>query len=196
MITKNDLYTYFGKLINDMFPEQVARYFGFSDNPKERFWASSQNQNPRDNVQTMIYFSCKNSSWKTDMAVVTKYSSQDVQYTDEMRQVILDIDICSKIMPPGTAQDIAHYISNKLQSDYLEDWQNQNPEYLFAFESLKVLDLSALLQTQTWTERQRCSIKFNFRDNVVLSKVQMTKIPESVETVHDSVDFTLNMKKQ
>lgn len=195
MITRDDLIKYFGSLIEDIFSEGVAEYFEFSDDKKERYWYGNLNQNPRDAVKTMIYYSVRNNAWKSERAVITGYLQDNRQYTDEMRQVILSIDVVSKVNPIGTAQDVVHYIVSKLQSDYLEEWQRKNPDKIFALEGFNTYDLTALLQTETWCERQRIDIRFNFRDNIVFDEVSMTRIPESMDTLHDSVDFKIEMKE-
>lgn len=195
MITRDNFIKYFGSLIEDMFSEGVAEYFGFSEDKTERYWYGNLNQNPRDAVQTMIYYTVRNGVWKSERAVVTKYLSDGSQYSDEMRQVILSIDVVSKVNPIGTAQDVIHYITSKLQGDYLEQWQTAYPEKIFALEGFKTYDLTALLQTETWCERQRIDIRFNFRDNIVLDKTDMTRIPTSIDDLHESVDFSINTKE-
>lgn len=195
MITRDDLIKCFGSLIENIFSEGVAEYFGFSEDKEERYWYGNLNQNPRDAVKTMIYYSVRNEVWKSNRAVITRYSDDGSQYTDEMRQVVLSIDVVSKVNPIGTAQDVIHYIVSKIQGDYLEQWQSDHPDKLFALENFKTYDLTALLETETWSERQRIDMRFNFRDNIVFDKADMTRVPESIEDLHNSIDYTLEMKE-
>lgn len=195
MLTKRDLIEACGSLIANMFPEKVALSFGFSENPSERFWCAAQNQSVRDAVKTILFFSIKNSAWKSPRAAISKFKSNGTEFVEELRQVTLTIDVYSKIMPPGTAQDVVRYIGAKIQSSFFDEWRELFPEIGFAFEGMDSIDLSPLLQTQTWSERCQCTIRLNYKDTITLTQVAMTRVPTSIGDVRNSVDYVVENKK-
>jgi hypothetical protein len=193
MITKQTLLDAFGELMEMVFPDPIAVNFGFSENPDARFFASAQNQNPREDVPTALNFSIKDSPWKSRRQVVHHYDELNREVVEEMKQVCLTVDVYTKISPPGNAMDILNYLQKALQSNIIYDWYDKYN--WLALERFDVMpDLSYLLQGQTWSERQQLRIYFNYREKTIMDKTYMTRIPTSIEDVPNSVEVGINIK--
>ena len=193
MITKQTLLDAFGEFMEMVFPDPIAVNFGFSEDPESRFFAASQNQNPREDVPTALVFSVKDEPWKSRRQVVHHYDNQKREVVEEMKQVCFTVDVYSKLEPPGNAMDVLNYLSKAIQSNIIYDWyDNYDWITLERYESMP--DLSVLLQGQTWTERQELKIYFNYREKTVMDRTYMTRIPTSIEDVPNSVEVKLDVK--
>ena len=111
-----------------------------------------------------------------------------------MRQITLTIDIYSKVVPIGTANDIAHWLNSALISDMYDDWKQIN-KYPIVIENIEpIMDLSYLLEGNVWNNRAQLVVKLNYRDTTQMAKVYMTRAPESIEDTPNSVDAQTTLK--
>ena len=182
-------------LLSYMLPDDVATSFGFSTDKNQRIILAYTNQTPRPEAKTVIYFSFKDEAYKQARSDPYHYSTTDVQVLEHMRQITLTIDAYSKMIPIGVANDVAHWLNSALISDMYQDWQQIN-KYPIVIENIEnVLDLSYLLEGNTWNSRAQLIVKLNYRDTTKMSKIYFTRVPESIEDTPNSVDAKTVLKQ-
>lgn len=181
-------------LLSAMLPDSVAQTFGFSYNANERIWLANTNQTPRGNAKTIMYFSFKDSAYKQARSDPHHYTNDNEEVMEQMRQIRLTVDVYSKVVPIGTANDVVRWLNTALISDQYEEWQH-NTGYGIAVERIELMpDLTALLQDQTWNERAQMVVYLNYRDLVRMGTVYMTRKPESLEDTPNSVNAKTVLK--
>lgn len=182
-------------LLSYMLPDDVATGFGFSTDPNQRIILAYTNQTPRPETKTVMYFSFKDEAYKQAISDPYHYAANDVQVLEHMRQITLTIDIYSKVVPIGVANDVAHWLNSALISDMYQDWQ-QIKKYPIVIENIEpVLDLSYLLEGNVWNNRAQLVVKLNYRDTTKMAKVYFTRVPESIEDTPNSVDAKTVLKQ-
>lgn len=182
-------------LLSYMLPEDVAVQFGFSADPNQRIILAYTNQTPRPETKTVMYFSFKDEPYKQAISDPYHYTTNDIQVLEHMRQITLTIDIYSKVVPIGTANDVAHWLNSALISDMYQDWQQIN-KYPIVIENIEpILDLSYLLEGNVWNNRAQLVVKLNYRDTTKMAKVYFTRVPESIEDTPNSVDAKTVLKQ-
>lgn len=193
MIDKQTFLDAFYELVDMVFADPIAINFGFSEDKEARFFASAQNQNPREDVPTALNYSVKDTPWKSRRQIVHYYDNQEREVVEEMKQVCFTVDVYSKLNPPGNAMDILNYLEKALQCDIIYDWYEKY-DWLTLERIDSMPDLSYLLQGQTWSERQQMKIYFNYREKTIMNKTYMTRVPTSIEDVPNSVETSVNIK--
>lgn len=183
-------------LILKMIPDAFAQENGFSENLDRRALLAYTNQVPRGPEQTVVYFSMIDTPYKSNLADPHHYDKNNVEILEQMRQIKLTVDCYSKIIPIGTAKDVIRLIGSGMLSDSFEEWATENG-YNVALENIEYTpDLSPLLQGNEWNERQRIIIYLNYRDNVPMNPVYMTRVPTSIEDTPNSVDAKTRLVNQ
>lgn len=184
-------------LIEYMLPDAFAVDNGFSANADERIWLAYTAQTPRGNYQTVLYFSIKDEPYKQNISDPHHYDPQtNTEILEQMRQIALTIDCYSKVIPIGTAKDVIRMIGAGLLSDQFEEWRNTQDKFV-AIENIEYSpDLTPLLEGREWNERQRMTVFLNYRDNVALNPVPMTRVPSSLDDVSNSVKTKITLKGQ
>ena len=178
-----------------MLPDDVATGFSFSTDPNQRIVLAYTNQTPRPETKTVMYFSFKDEPYKQAISDPYHYTTNDVQVLEHMRQITLTIDIYSKVVPIGTANDVAHWLNSALISDMYQDWQQIN-KYPIVIENIEpVLDLSYLLEGNVWNNRAQLVVKLNYRDITKMAKVYMTRKPIDLPDTPNSVDAKTVLKQ-
>ena len=181
-------------LISTMLPDSVATEFGFSSNPNERILLAYTNQIPRPEVKTCLYFSIKDEAYKQARSDPHHYDSNDIEVLEQMRQIQLTIDIYSKVVPIGNANDVARWLNTMLISDQFEEWRRIG-NWPAVIERIDLMpDLTYLLESNVWNNRAQLVVYLNYRDVVSTSKLYMTRKPDSIEDLPNSVDYEAVLK--
>lgn len=181
-------------LLSYMLPDQVASDFGFSDNLNERIFLAFTNQIPRPEVKTVMYFSIKDESYKQARSDPHHYNSNNEEILEQMRQIILTVDVFSKIVPIGTANDVVRWLNAALISDQFEEWRRAG-NWPAVIENIEIIpDLTYLLEGQSWNNRAQLVIKLNYRDVINIAKTFMTRVPLSLEDTPNSVNAKVELK--
>lgn len=182
-------------LLSAMLPDDKATEFGFSVNTDERIILAYTNQIPRPETKTVLYFSFKDEAYKQAISDPYHYTTNDIQVLEHMRQITLTIDVFSKAVPIGTANDVVHWLNSALISDMYADWQHATgwPAVIENIES--VLDLSYLLEGQVWNNRAQLVVKLNYRDTTQMAKVYMTRRPIDLPDTPNSIDAKTVLKQ-
>lgn len=181
-------------LLSAMLPDSVADDFGFSAKTNERIYLAYTNQVPRPEVQTCIYFSIKDEAYKQARSDPHHYDSNDIEVLEQMRQIKLTVDIYSKVVPIGNANDVARWLNTMLISDQYEEWRRAG-NWPAVIERIDIMpDLTYLLESNVWNNRAQLVIYLNYRDVVSTSKLYMTRKPDSIEDLPNSVDYVAILK--
>ena len=181
-------------LLSYLLTDDIAAEFGFSTDPNQRIILAYTNQTPRPETKTVLYFSFKDEAYKQARSDPYHYDTNNVQVLEQMRQITLTIDIYSKVVPIGAANDVARWLNSALISDMFDDWK-QIKKYPIVIENIEpVIDLSYLLEGNVWNNRAQLVVKLNYRDAVKMAKVYMTRIPDSLEDTPNSVDAKTVLK--
>ena len=78
-----------------------------------------------------------------------------------MRQIRLVIDVYSKIVPTGTANDVVRWLNNALISDMFYEWQ-LSTKWPAVVQRIELMpDLSHLVEGQVWNERAQLIVYLN-----------------------------------
>jgi hypothetical protein len=182
-------------LLTYMLPEDVATQFEFSADQNQRIILAYTNQTPRPETKTVVYFSFKDEPYKQAISDPYHYTTNDVQVLEHMRQITLTIDAYSKVVPIGTANDVAHWLNSALISDMFEDWRHAK-KYPIVIENIEpVIDLSYLLEGNVWNNRAQLVVKLNYRDTTKMEKVYMTRKPIDLPDTPNSVDAKTVLKQ-
>lgn len=175
-------------LLSTMLPEAMAESFGFDTNPNKRILLAYSNQIPRPESDTVMYFSIKDEPYKQARSDPHHYNSNNVEILEHMRQIRLTIDVYSKTVPMGTANDVVHWLNSALISDMYEDWQRATG-WSAVIENIEIMpDLSYLLEGQVWNNRAQLVIKLNYRDTTNMSQMYMTRRPLDLEDLRNSIN--------
>lgn len=181
-------------LISTMLPDAVATDFGFSANQEERIYLAFTNQVPRPEVKTCLYFSIKDEAYKQARSDPHHYDSNNIEVLEQMRQIQLTIDIYSKVVPIGNANDVARWLNTMLISDQYDEWRRAG-NWSAVIERIDLMpDLTYLLESNVWNNRAQLVVYLNYRDVVSTSKLYMTRKPESTEDLTNSVDYKAILK--
>lgn len=196
MLTNKERVALCNSLIETMLPEQVALDYGFSTNPDERIWLAHTQQTPRGKYDTVLYFSIEDYAYKQNISDPHHYDPQtNVEILEQMRQIILTIDCYSKQIPIGAAKDVLRIIGAGLISETFEEWTRENG-YNIALENVEYApNLTPLLEGHEWNERRQMKVYLNYRDNVALNRVYMTRVPTSLEDTPNSVTTKITLKQ-
>ena len=174
-------------LLSTMLPNDKAVEFGFSANADERIILAYTNQTPRPETQTVMYFSFKDAPYKQAIADPHHYDKNDNEVLEHMRQITLTIDVFSKIVPIGMANDVIEWINSALISEMFEDWRTAT-KWPAVIESIELMpDLTYLLEGQVWNNRAQLVVKLNYRDSTKMSKIYFTRVPSSIDDTPNSV---------
>lgn len=176
-------------LLSAMLPEDVATHFGFDANPEKRIFLSYTNQTPRPDSKTVMYFSMKDEAYKQARSDPHHYNKNNEEVLEHMRQITLTVDVYSKVVPIGTANDVVHWLNSALISDMYEDWQRETG-WSAVIENIELMpDLSYLLESNVWNNRCQLVIKLNYRDSTVMSKMYFTRVPLDLEDLPNSINY-------
>ena len=182
-------------LLSTLLPEQTALDFGFDVDANKRIFLAYTNQTPRPESKTVMYFSIKDEAYKQARSDPHYYDKNNIEYLEQMRQIILTIDVYSKVVPIGAANDVARWINSALISDMFEEWARRTG-YSLALENVEIMpDLSYLLEGNVWNNRSQLVVKLNYRDITKMSGVSMTRIPDSLEDTPNSVNTEVELKQ-
>ena len=106
-----------------------------------------------------------------------------------MRQMTLTLDVYSKVVPIGTANDVVRWLNSALISDMYEDWQRATG-WSAVIENIEIMpDLSYMLQDQVWNNRSQLVIKLNYRDTTRMMNMYMTRRPLDLEDLRNSINY-------
>lgn len=176
-------------LLSAMLPETKATQFGFDANPEKRIFLAYTNQTPRPESKTVLYFSIKDEPYKQARSDPHHYTKDNVEVLEHMRQITLTVDVYSKVVPIGTANDVIHWLNSALISDMYQEWQVKTG-WSAVIENIELMpDLSYLLESQVWNNRGQLVIKLNYRDITEMEKVSMTRIPLDLEDLRNSINY-------
>lgn len=182
-------------LLSYMLPDDRAEQFGFSTDPDQRIILAYTNQTPRPETKTVVYFSFKDEAYKQARSDPHHYDKDNIEVLEHMRQITLTIDVYSKVIPIGTANDVARWLNTALISDMYQDWQQIN-KYPIVIENIEpVIDLSYLLEGNVWNNRAQLVVKLNYRDITKIAKVYMTRRPIDLADTPNSVNAQTILKK-
>lgn len=184
-------------LLASMLPDQTAIDYGFSAKPEERIFLAHTNQIPRPETKTVMYFSIKDEAYKQARSDPHHYNKNNVEVLEHMRQITLTVDVYSKTVPIGNANDVVHWLNSALISDMYADWQHQTG-WSAVIENIEIMpDLSYLLEGQVWNNRAQLVIKLNYRDVTQMANVYMTRRPLDLEDLRNSINHqTILMQVQ
>lgn len=175
-------------LLSAMLPEAKAEEFGFSTKLDQRIYLSYTNQIPRPETQTVMYFTIKDEPYKQAISDPHHYTDNNVEVLEQMRQIRLTLDIYSKAIPMGVANDVARWLNSALVSDQFEEWRRTN-NWPAVIERIEIMpDLSYLVEGQTWNSRAQLQVYLNYRDSVEMSRVTMTRRPLDLEDLRNSIN--------
>lgn len=182
-------------LLSAMLPGTIATNFGFDKNPEKRIFLAYSNQIPRPEVETILYFSIKDEAYKQARSDPYHYNGCDIQVMEQMRQITLTIDVYSKSIPIGMANDVVHWLNSALISELFEDWRQETCCPL-VIESIELMpDLSYLLEGNVWNNRAQLVVKLNYRDTVKMGKLYFTRRPIDLADTPNSVNAQTILKK-
>lgn len=182
-------------LLSYMLPNDRAEEFGFSTDQNQRIILAYTNQTPRPETKTVMYFSFKDEPYKQAISDPHHYTVNDIEVLEHMRQITLTLDIYSKIVPIGAANDVAQWLNSALISDMYGEWQ-ATTGWSAVIENIEpILDLSYLLEGNVWNNRAQLVVKLNYRDTTKMAKVYFTRVPESIEDTPNSVDAKTVLKQ-
>ena len=175
-------------LLSSMLPDSVAANFGFSTNPEERIYLAYSNQVPRPENKTAIYFTIRDEAYKQAIADPHHYTKDNEEVLEHMRQIRLTIDVYSKAVPIGTANDVVRWLNSAFISDMYEDWQRLTG-WSAVIERIDIMpDLSHLLESQVWNERAQLVVYLNYRDVTQMTRVPMTRVPLDMDDLRNSIN--------
>lgn len=182
-------------LLSYMLPNDRAEEFGFSTDPNQRIILAYTNQTPRPETKTVMYFSFKDEPYKQAISDPHHYTANDIEVLEHMRQITLTIDAYSKVVPIGTANDVAQWLNSALVSDMFEDWRYAK-KWPAVIENIEpILDLTYLLEGNVWNNRAQLIVKLNYRDTTTMSVVTMTRRPIDLADTPNSVNAQTILKK-
>ena len=182
-------------LLSTMLPEQAALDFGFSTDSQKRIFLAYTNQTPRPESDTVMYFSVKDAPYKQARSNPHHYDKNNIEVQEQMRQITLTIDVYSKVVPIGRANDVVEWLNSALISDMYEEWERSHG-WSLAIESVEMMpDLTYLLEGQVWNNRAQLVVKLNYRDNTSMSIMTMTRVPQSLEDTPNSVNAQTMLKQ-
>lgn len=181
-------------LLSYMLPDDVAAQFGFSTDPNQRIVLAYTNQTPRPENKTVMFFSFKDEPYKQARSDPHHYDKDNIEVLEHMRQITLTLDIYSKIVPIGAANDVAQWLNSALISDMYSEWQAATG-WSAVIENIEpVLDLSYLLEGNVWNNRAQLVVRLNYRDTTKMAKVYMTRKPIDLPDTPNSVDAKTTLK--
>lgn len=182
-------------LLSYMLPDDRAEQFGFSTDPDQRIILAYTNQTPRPETKTVVYFSFKDEAYKQARSDPHHYDKDNIEVLEHMRQITLTIDVYSKVIPIGTANDVVQWLNSALISDMYQEWE-QATGWTPVIESIDLMpDLSYLLEGNVWNNRAQLVVRLNYRDTTKMAKVYMTRKPLSLEDTPNSVDAKTTLKQ-
>lgn len=181
-------------LIQAMLPNSFAISNGFSENVNERVVYAYTDQMPRGNYQTVLYFDIKDEPYGQNISDPYKYTDNNVQVLQQMRQITLTIDCYSKVKPRGTAKDVMRFLNSQIIGDNFDTWRSDLSDVWCAVQKVEMQpDLTPLLEGNVWNERQQMRVLINYRDTTELSPVYMTRIPLDLEDLRNSINYQVIM---
>lgn len=176
-------------LLSYMLPNDRAEEFGFSTDPNQRIILAYTNQTPRPETKTVMYFSFKDEPYKQAISDPHHYNKNNEEVLEHMRQITLTVDVYSKVVPIGTANDVVHWLNSALISEMYEDWQRATG-WSAVIENIEpIIDLSYLLESNVWNNRCQLVIKLNYRDSTVMAKTYFTRVPLDLEDLPNSINY-------
>lgn len=182
-------------LLSAMLPDSKATEFGFDENPEKRIFLAYTNQTPRPDSKTVMYFSIKDEPYKQARSDPHHYNKNNVEILEHMRQITLTVDVYSKVVPIGTANDVIHWLNSALISDMYEEWQCATG-WSAVIENIELMpDLSYLLESNVWNNRCQLVIKLNYRDITEMAEVKMTRVPLDMEDLRNSINYQVVLMK-
>ena len=182
-------------LLSYMLPDNKAEEFGFSTDPNQRIVLGYTNQTPRPETKTVMYFSFKDNAYKQARSDPHYYDRNNIEVLEHMRQITLTVDIFSKVVPIGAANDVVQWLNSALISDWYEDWQRATG-WSVVIESIDLMpDLTYLLEGNVWNNRAQLVVRLNYRDITKIDTVSMTRVPSSLEDTPNSVHTTITLKE-
>lgn len=182
-------------LLSAMLPNDKALEFGFDENPDKRIILSYTNQTPRPDTKTVMYFSVKDAPYKQARSNPHHYDKNNKEIQELMRQITLTIDVYSKVVPIGRANDVVEWLNSALISDMYEEWERAHG-WSLAIENIEMMpDLTYLLEGQVWNNRCQLVVKLNYRDTTTMSVVTMTRRPIDLADTPNSVNAQTILKK-
>ena len=182
-------------LLSTMLPDSMAEQFGFSTDPNQRIILAYTNQTPRPETKTVMYFSFKDEAYKQARSDPHYYDKDNIEVLEQMRQITLTVDVYSKVIPIGAANDVARWLNSALISDMYEEWQRAN-NLPIVIERIDLMpDLSYLLEGNVWNNRAQLIVKLNYRDITKMSKVYMTRQPIDLPDTPNSINAETILKQ-
>lgn len=176
-------------LLSAMLPDNRAEEFGFSANPNERIILAYTNQTPRPETKTVMYFSFKDEPYKQALSDPHHYTAANVEVMEHMRQITLTLDVYSKVVPIGMANDVVQWLNTALVSDMYEEWQH-NTGWSAVIENIELMpNLTYLLEGNVWNNRAQLVIKLNYRDTTQIAPMYMTRKPLDLEDLRNSINY-------
>jgi len=176
-------------LLSTMLPDSIAAGFGFSANPNERIYLGYTNQIPRPGIKTCMYFTIKDEAYKQARSDPHHYTRNNIEVLEHMRQIRLTVDVYSKEVPIGTANDVVRWLNSALISDMFSDWRRETG-WPSVIERIDIMpDLSYLLEGQVWNNRAQLVIYLNYRDVTEMAPLPMTRVPLDLEDLRNSINY-------
>lgn len=162
--------------------------FGFPKDSDRAFLQAYMNNNPRPSDETLLYYHVDSlDDWKG-----ARHAGQTVYYDKEtgiaiqemMRQFECVVDIYSKI--PGGAMDAMTFLIAALRGERWEELM-LSEGWRLGKESVSAPVVIRELDNTTWTNRCRCVIKMNFRDDIKirdsLIELRMPEVITDMNTI-------------
>ena len=172
-----------------MLPDERATEFGFSTNPNERIILAYTNQTPRPQTKTVMYFSFKDEPYKQARSDPHHYTKTNIEVMEHMRQITLTVDVYSKVVPIGMANDVVQWLNTALISDMYAEWQH-NTGWSAVIENIELMpDLTYLLEGNVWNNRAQLVVKLNYRDTTSMIQTPMTRVPLDLEDLRNSINY-------
>ena len=177
-------------LLSYMLTDQRAQDFGFATNAADRIFLAYTNQIPRPENKTVMFFTIKDEAYKQARSDPHHYTRNNVEVLEQMRQIRLTVDVYSKIVPTGNANDVVRWLNTALISDMFEDWVHDSGWNGVNIERIEIMpDLSHLVEGQVWNERAQLIIYLNYRDTTEMAEVPMTRRPLDMEDLRNSINY-------
>lgn len=193
MITNEQLADRVFQFFNTIYGAQRTNY-GFSADPTKAFIESEQNNAPRPDARTALYYTLSptqkiGNKVVSDVQIYNRETLKEEIIT--MRKFSLTVNFLSK--KKGYAKDAWEAFLAYSQSTRCRGACYDLPFPLVLVNYENPQDLSAL-EEGAWAERIQVVLYFNFNDKFIVGDIQFTQEPETLEDTKDIVQFTVNLK--
>jgi hypothetical protein len=168
--------------------------FGFNADPTLAFRETEQNNEIRNNDQTILYYRVegnanRGNSIKSDMVIYNRVTKKEEIYP--VRKVTVVMNVVSK--KKGQANDVMQAFLRYIQSSRKNVACYGLPFILALVKSDEDINLTAL-EEGAWAERREKKLYFTYCDKIEIGDVQFTQEPATVEDVKDIIQYELITK--